>query len=200
MTCLCSSLHPSMRREHTIDLESNGWHPRNIISDLFPTTDRPVVEYGNLTPVMEACGKEPPVSCVTLVGGSSALSLEVGRPRARDVLKLFCQQSQRYTPVSNPWVACRVGGHQEQNLQLTDNFVVKAGCCATKPRAVDTARGNNRCSACGCVKRFGPRTVHIFLQFSLVSILPRSFPQKKTIFTSRAESQVFFLFSSRRHR
>ena len=32
--------------------------PRNIISDLFPETDRPVVEYGNLTPVMEACGKE----------------------------------------------------------------------------------------------------------------------------------------------
>ena len=30
---------------------------RNIISDLFPTTERPVVEYGNLTPVMEACGK-----------------------------------------------------------------------------------------------------------------------------------------------
>jgi len=30
----------------------------NIISDLFPETDRPVVEYGNLTPVMEACGKE----------------------------------------------------------------------------------------------------------------------------------------------
>lgn len=31
---------------------------RNIISDLFPDTDRPVVEYGNLTPVMEACSKE----------------------------------------------------------------------------------------------------------------------------------------------
>ena len=30
----------------------------NIISDLFPETERPVVEYGNLTPVMEACGKE----------------------------------------------------------------------------------------------------------------------------------------------
>jgi len=30
----------------------------NIICDLFPETDRPVVEYGNLTPVMEACGKE----------------------------------------------------------------------------------------------------------------------------------------------
>ena len=30
----------------------------NIILDLFPTTERPQVEYGNLTPIMEACGKE----------------------------------------------------------------------------------------------------------------------------------------------
>jgi len=30
----------------------------NIISDLFPTTERPHVEYGNLTPVLNTCGKE----------------------------------------------------------------------------------------------------------------------------------------------
>lgn len=30
----------------------------NIIMDLFPDTDRPVVEYGNLTPMLEKCGKD----------------------------------------------------------------------------------------------------------------------------------------------
>ena len=130
--------------------------PRNIISDLFPETDRPVVEYGNLTPVMEACGKErfwpqrPQRQVVGLCVLASHILVDV-RPTWIPIKNCCVITSKKccilvmnmnssstifagITCVSEHTCQCK-DSHilfygnllfQEQNLQLTENFTIKA--------------------------------------------------------------------------